>query len=322
MARYELARILASPNDPWRDAARELATCFDWSQLPTDDAMWNRLLAELKVPAMSPEQLAQNIAIGLGGKSSVSERFLNASLLPNMPSAVQRSAVSAAIATSPMNAWQMLQRRWKELLPPVRFAALDAALRRQPLRRLVLEQVQAKNIMTSEFSPDQRMSLLTDSDDSINSLAKQCFTGVGHEERAKVVQQYLDVAKMKGENRRGWQLFREHCGRCHRIENAGGGVGPSLETARGYSKERLIESILNPSHSVEPAFLGYIVNTTDGQVLNGLIERDDANGITVMFGDGKRQTIPRNEIESMKSTGKSVMPEGLERTLDRQGLPT
>ena len=64
----------------------------------------------------------------------------------------------------------------------------------------------------------------------------------------------------------------------------------------------------------------YMVTTKNGKVLTGLISEETAESITLFHADGERVTVARDEIESWNATAKSLMPDGIEQKIDRQGL--
>jgi len=47
---------------------------------------------------------------------------------------------------------------------------------------------------------------------------------------------------------------------------------------------------------------------------------ETGNSLTLAHADGKRTTLRRDEIETMKNTGVSLMPEGFEATLSPSQL--
>jgi hypothetical protein len=53
----------------------------------------------------------------------------------------------------------------------------------------------------------------------------------------------------------------------------------------------------------------------NGRTYSGLIEAETPTSLTLRRGDGARDTILRARIAEMTSTGLSLMPEGLEKTI-------
>ena len=51
-----------------------------------------------------------------------------------------------------------------------------------------------------------------------------------------------------------------------------------------------------------------------------MIAEESANSITVQKPDGTSTTVLRSEIDLLKSTGLSFMPEGLEKQINKQQM--
>ena len=51
-----------------------------------------------------------------------------------------------------------------------------------------------------------------------------------------------------------------------------------------------------------------------------MIASETSNSITFIKGDNKTETVLRIDIDQMRSTGVSLMPEGLEKTIDKQAM--
>ena len=55
--------------------------------------------------------------------------------------------------------------------------------------------------------------------------------------------------------------------------------------------------------------------TVDGRIFTGLLTNEAGNSITLVGPQGKRYNLLRAELERLQSTGKSMMPNGLEQLL-------
>ena len=60
--------------------------------------------------------------------------------------------------------------------------------------------------------------------------------------------------------------------------------------------------------------------TETGRVFSGMILSENANSVTIQQPDGKQVTIQRNEIDTLRSTSLSFMPEGLEKQIDQKAM--
>ena len=51
-----------------------------------------------------------------------------------------------------------------------------------------------------------------------------------------------------------------------------------------------------------------------------MILSENANSVTIQQPDGKQVTVQRSEIETLRSTALSFMPEGLEKQINQQDM--
>ena len=75
-------------------------------------------------------------------------------------------------------------------------------------------------------------------------------------------------------------------------------------------------NILDPNREVMPQYLSYVLVTTSGRIVTGMIAAETANSLTIRKPDGGEETVLRLDIEELRSTGQSFMPEGLEKQID------
>jgi putative heme-binding domain-containing protein len=131
------------------------------------------------------------------------------------------------------------------------------------------------------------------------------------------------ILALSGDVARGRQYFFKgsgaQCRNCHRVGTEGQEVGPDL-TVIGKKNDRtaLLESILEPSKRIDPAYVTYLLETTRGAVHSGLLVRRTAKEVVLKGAEGKLITIPAREVESLSPQQKSLMPELLLRDMTAQ----
>jgi putative heme-binding domain-containing protein len=110
------------------------------------------------------------------------------------------------------------------------------------------------------------------------------------------------------------------CHVCHRVDGRGGVIGPDLsKIARSLSREKLIESILNPSKEIAPQFVAWHVVTRDGKVHTGVIVEEAWNSmVTMADAQGNLETFHRTTIEERHALPTSIMPANLPELMTRQ----
>ncbi len=129
-----------------------------------------------------------------------------------------------------------------------------------------------------------------------------------------------EILKLPGDATRGKRLFFEtatvQCKNCHRVGEQGRLVGPDLtQIGKKLDRAKLLESILEPSRTIEPAFVTYLAETVDGRVLSGLLVRRNDAEIVLRDLEAKEITLPAQDVEQFTPQQKSLMPELLLRDL-------
>ncbi len=133
-----------------------------------------------------------------------------------------------------------------------------------------------------------------------------------------LIAELLPAVEAPGDAANGRMLFRQNCGNCHALNGEGGAIGPDLTGMGAHGVRALLPFILDPNRSVEAAYLEYAAQTVDGRNFAGIVVREAPDHIVLRSTAGDEE-IPRDEIESLTSTGRTPMPEGFE-TLGAEGL--
>ena len=90
-------------------------------------------------------------------------------------------------------------------------------------------------------------------------------------------------------------------------------IGPDLTGMAVHPKHELLMNILDPSRSVEGNFRVYTSTSTDGRVLSGMLAGESKTAIEIIDTEAKRHSIPREDIDELTGSKKSLMPEGFEK---------
>jgi putative heme-binding domain-containing protein len=145
---------------------------------------------------------------------------------------------------------------------------------------------------------------------------------VPDEQRAKRLGSVIKPAQilsLKGNALRGKMLFFGaglQCVSCHRVNGAGGAFGPDLsQVGKKATRAKLLESLLEPSKTIEPQWVAYLLETVDGKLYTGLLRsKTDKEVVLRLVGD-KELRVPAVKVERLAPQAKSLMPELLLRDL-------
>ncbi|MBI3865438.1 MAG: PQQ-dependent sugar dehydrogenase [Planctomycetia bacterium] len=132
-----------------------------------------------------------------------------------------------------------------------------------------------------------------------------------------------ELLKLAGDAASGKQLFHKtagvQCKNCHKIAGDGTELGPDLsEIARKHDRAKLLESILEPSKNIEPKYVTWVVETTAGKVLTGLLVHKDGNEVVIKDSQNKEHRVPTGDVESTRQLQNSLMPDLLLRDFTPQ----
>jgi len=272
---------------------------------PSDKKLsYVEILGELKVPKSEPVLLDQ--------------------LTQTHNSSLQRAALTALQQFEQPEIAQVVLEQFTGLDEQGRAAALSLLASRPVWSLELLEAVDAGRIPAKAISPDAVQKIKTYPDKRIAELVtKHCTrerVPTTAEMQQQIVKSEATVANGAGNPYEGRKLFTMSCGLCHKLFSQGGQIGPDLTPYKRDDLPTMLLNIVNPSAEIREGYETYLVSTKDGRTLSGFLADKD-NRVVVLRGlDGVNQVLPQDEIKEMKSTGVSLMPQGLLNSLSDQQL--
>jgi putative heme-binding domain-containing protein len=131
------------------------------------------------------------------------------------------------------------------------------------------------------------------------------------ETRGRIDAVLQSLAKGAGDAARGRQYFAKTCANCHKLHGSGAAVGPDLTGAERRNRQVLVQNIVDPSAVIRQEFMAHVALTKDGQVLTGLLAESTADTITLVDAKNQRTVLKRSDLEELKESPISLMPEKL-----------
>jgi uncharacterized protein len=202
----------------------------------------------------------------------------------------------------------------------LRSQALRLILARPESTGAYLDAVEKGTLRFDMLALDQKTALAAHPNAKIAERAKKLLAaggGLPDTNRQKVIDDYHEVLKADGNVANGKKLFTQHCAKCHKHGGEGAQIGPDLTGFAVHPKEEILIHVLDPSRSVEGNYRAYSVNQLDGSTLTGLLSSETKTTVEILDAENKRHTIQRDEIDVMKESPKSLMPEGFEKDLTK-----
>ncbi|MDA1053448.1 MAG: c-type cytochrome [Planctomycetota bacterium] len=209
---------------------------------------------------------------------------------------------------------------WSSLSPRLRAGAAEALMSRPAWLAALLNQVERGAVARGDLDPARVELLKQHPDAKLAARVSGLFAATTLRERQEVVDQYQTALQTAGVEDRGKDVFKKVCSACHQLEGVGTAIGADLKGIRNRGLAAVMLNILDPNREVKPQFQSYVIVTEDGRITTGMIQAENANGLTVRRADGTSVVIQRNQIEELSSTGVSFMPEGLEKQIDPQAM--
>lgn len=240
--------------------------------------------------------------------------MLGTLLAPQQPLELQTAAIQALSGRRTKHSHELLLGAWASLGPKPRTALLDGLMSSQSGTDALLAALEERIVQPGQLDTTRRDQLLSHSDSSRRERAAKILSGATTADRRQVIAAYREASD-QGDAARGKQAFVRYCAVCHQLEGVGHAVGPDLAALTVKTKEGLLTAILDPSRDVDQRYTGYTALTTDGKTVTGILVAESSNSVTLKAQENKTTTVLRADLEALKSTGKSIMPDGFERNV-------
>lgn len=236
-------------------------------------------------------------------------------LAPSEPTEVQTAALKALERIGDEESGEAILERWSGLGPAPRAAALDALAAREELASALIEAIEAGRVEPSQIGAEHRERLLKSGPEALRNRAEAAFGSLKIGARQDVLNAYASVKTMKGDPVQGKVVFERVCAVCHKVGDLGTEVGPDLAALTDLSADALLSAILDPNEEIDARYVNYNAALKDGRILAGLISGETASAITLKRQEGVTDVILRDDLEELASSGRSLMPEGLENDM-------
>jgi putative heme-binding domain-containing protein len=106
----------------------------------------------------------------------------------------------------------------------------------------------------------------------------------------------------------GAKVFEKHCAVCHQLGGKGAKVGPQLDGVGIRGLDRLLEDVLDPNRNVDQAFRLTTLSLKNGQVVSGLMLKEEGEVYVLADSQGKEVRVPKKSVEERTISPLSPMP--------------
>lgn len=215
-----------------------------------------------------------------------------------------------------------LFRDWLVQPPSVRTPLIERAAASAGGARELLAAIETGLVAAVEVPAGARKKLATNHGNEIAKRAAALLTASSSPDRKEVLAAYEPALQRQGNAGRGASVYGRTCGSCHKFKGRGPDIAPDLAMIPDRSTAYLAQSILDPNAVILPQNIYYLVDTKDFRSVSGLVKRDEAGELTLAApGGGDRVTVKLAEVDEIRASKLSLMPEGLEKLVPPADLP-
>jgi putative membrane-bound dehydrogenase-like protein len=259
-----------------------------------------------------PERRSEAIRLLALGEPAAQEDLLRGLTDAAEPEPVQAAAVRAYGRIDSAEVVLDLLGRFRQFASKARTEAAEAMYRNDARLVALLDAIDRGDIQPWMLSFAQKRRLIMHPDPELRARARKMLDASEGDRRA-VLDRYRAALAMDGDPAGGRQVFERVCKKCHAVNEDGEDVGPDLATVRTRPAAAILSDVLQPNESIAQTYESYVVETTDGEVYEGVIGPQGPTFVTLRREGGEEDVIERTRIRSMRAAQMSAMPNDLEQ---------
>lgn len=308
--------LLGSPNLDITASALPLLARWNPKAAGTARPLIARLIAQVQRADISDTQ-GERIVTSL-----VRARALDSSILPQTaqllgsasPESVQKRLVLALGETADPAVGPLLATTLPKLRGELRDTTFAQLIKRADWAMALVDKLKDGSITLAALGPGNVFRLRTHSDKAVAEKAGaaiDALRGPEVKEKEAVIAKLEPMVARPGNAENGKQVFVQNCGVCHKINDEGREAGPDLTGMGVHGVHELLTHILDPNRFVEENYVATSIETSDDQVLDGIVVRENRSTV-VLRNNLTDIEVKTSDIKVRRSTGRSLMPEGFE----------
>ena len=202
---------------------------------------------------------------------------------------------------------------YPKLSESLRSRSRDGLFSRPESAGAFLKLIEKKRVDPQDVPVGQLRQIALHENEELNAMVRKHWgrvsRGTPEKKLAKITEFTNDLRSGSGDRARAKELFTKNCGNCHKLFGEGNTIGPDLTAANRENRTELLAQTIDPSAIIRKEYASYVVVTTNGRVLNGLIAEQDGASVTLLDTENKRTNIPLERVTEMNESPTSLMPE-------------
>jgi putative heme-binding domain-containing protein len=308
------ARLSESPSAEVRALVRDLSARFgDASAL---EGLVRTLADAQADPAARGKALETLLGVRYAGLAAILLKLLE-------DPAVRGAAIRALAAFDEPAAPEAILRIYPSLDVSERRDAVNTLASRKAYALELVGAVRRNVVPRSDLTAATIRQLREHRDPTVNNWIETEWGRVRATPEAKAREiaelKTMIQAGPKGDPSRGRAIFAKTCMQCHTLFDAGGKVGPELTGSNRAELDYLLSNIVDPSAVVGKDYQASAVRTKSGRVISGILRPGDGRSISIVT-ENDVVVLPNDEVDAVRTSEVSMMPEGLLANLSAQEI--
>jgi len=218
---------------------------------------------------------------------------------------------------------KLLILRYPVLTPEERREMVATLSSRKEFALELLDAVESKKVPRSDISAYAARQMYALGDRELADRLRAVWGEVHDSPRQKQEQlarykKLLTPAYLKNADpNNGRLVYSKTCQNCHKLFGEGGAIGPDLTGSNRSNLDYLLSNIIDPSAEVGRDYKMSTVTTADMRVITGIIVERTSARVVVQTAT-ERVTVPAEDVEAIKDSALSTMPDGQLDALTRE----
>jgi putative membrane-bound dehydrogenase-like protein len=324
-------------------AGRHKVACpANWTQVQSlaatiADAGLTERVRDLSVLFGDGRALDEVRRIALDGKADLAARRLALQTLIDIRAADRRQICEQLLSVRYLNSTAIrgltefddpaigdrLAKNYRSFFPSDRPAVIDALVSRPSFAGPLLDQVAAGRIPRSEVTVVHARQIRSFGNERLTEKLNEIWGELrdSPEDRQQLIalwkSRLTSDSLAQADKGSGRAVFNKACANCHRLYGHGAQIGPDLTGSGRQNLDYVLINLIDPSAAVGVDYRMSIVSLNDGRVMTGIIAVKTDKSITLQTAKD-RVAIERTEIDELKTSTQSLMPDGLLQPLTEE----
>ncbi len=308
------AKVMEGPNPAAKEHAIALALIFGDPQALAD---LRKIAANASFPGKDRVAALESL---IDKRVADLAPFLHDQLSDKL---TRRAALKGLAAYADPGTPKRILAVYVELTSEEKQDAISALTARKESAIQLLDALEVKAVPRGDISAFAARQIFLLGDAKVNDRLRTLWgevrdTPAAKQEQIKKYKAMLTPQFVKNANvANGQALFAKSCQQCHKLYGEGGAIGPDITGSNRANLDYLLSNIVDPSSEVGRDFRMSVVRTTDDRVITGIVVERTAARIVLQTATD-RLTLSPDDVESVKESLLSIMPEGQLDVLTRE----